>query len=93
MFHLLLSIPCTKLWFDLALWLFPLSGQTQAAKRIAQTEAAKKLKEGPLKICAKLNYIPTTICFYVMLYISGWNFGNKNLLNKSMWEESVCLKK
>jgi len=28
-----------------------------------------------------------------MLYSSGWHFGNKNVLNKPMWEESVRLKK
>jgi len=40
----------------------------------------------------KINFIPKTIWFYAILYSSGWHFGNRNELNRSMWEESVCLK-
>ena len=58
----------------------------------AQTEATKNINKYRLKNMCKRNFIRKTICFYVMVYSSGWHFGNKNVLNKSIWEESVCLK-
>jgi hypothetical protein len=39
------------------------SGQTQAAKRTAQTEAAKNINDELLKKCAKLNFIPKQFAF------------------------------